>query len=101
MPARHRLNHNESCREKIRTSQLLNRLQDHAFGRIDLNPCQIKSIEILLKKTLPDLVAVEGHLHVTHDAEQLSDAELLSIAAGGSPRAIAPPIIEVEPDQVH
>ncbi len=49
---------NESCREKIQTTQLLNRLQDHALGIIELTPTQIKAIEILIRKTLPDLSAV-------------------------------------------
>lgn len=46
-------------REKIRISMLLNRLEDHAFGKVDLSPTQIKAIEVLLKKSLPDLSAIE------------------------------------------
>ena len=45
-------------RTKIQTSQLLNRLADHAFGKIDLEANQIRSIEILLNKALPNLQAV-------------------------------------------
>lgn len=61
MPARKRPHHNDSCREKIQTSQLLNRLQDHALGAIDLERTQIDAIKILLAKKLPDLS------HVTHE----------------------------------
>jgi hypothetical protein len=47
------------CREKIKTSQLLNRLQNNALGLLELNSVQQRSIEILLRKTLPDLTATE------------------------------------------
>jgi hypothetical protein len=49
---------NESCREKIQTTQLILRLQDHALGIIELDKTQIDAIKILLGKTLPDLSAV-------------------------------------------
>lgn len=51
--------HQEDVRSKIQASQLINRLTDHAFGEIELSQSQIKAIEILLKKKLPDLSAVE------------------------------------------
>lgn len=46
-------------RDKIQANQLINRLESHALGEVELTPTQIKAIEILLKKTLPDLSAVE------------------------------------------
>lgn len=64
MAARKHLTHDEKTRNRIRTSQLLNRLQDNAFGKIELTSGQLKSIEILLKKALPDLSAVQ--LDVEH-----------------------------------
>jgi hypothetical protein len=57
-PKRNQSKHNESCREKIQTSQLLNRLQDHVFNGVEISATQMKAIEILLKKTLPDLQSV-------------------------------------------
>ena len=63
----------ESVREKIRTSQLANRLIDHANGKINLEPTQVKAIEILLRKTLPDLAATETKLTIeTRPVEQLT-----------------------------
>lgn len=59
MAARLRLRHQDEIRAKIQTSQLINRLTDHALGEIDMTPTQIKAIEILLKKSMPDLQAVE------------------------------------------
>ena len=50
--------HSDMVRTKIQTSQLLNRLADQAFGKIELEANQIRSIEILLNKALPNLQAV-------------------------------------------
>lgn len=51
--------HLDSAREKIQTSQLVNRLQDHAFEKITLDKSRVKAIEVLLKKTLPDLQSIQ------------------------------------------
>lgn len=60
--------HQEEVRTKIQTSQLINVLQNHALGadEIDITPTRMKAIEILLKKSLPDLSSTE----ITGDAEQ-------------------------------
>lgn len=59
MAARLNRRHQEMVRDKIQANQLINRLESHALGDVELTPTQIKAIEILLKKTLPDLSAVE------------------------------------------
>lgn len=59
MAARLRSRHQDEVRTKIQTSQLINRLQDHALGEVELSPTQIKAVEVLLRKTLPDLSATE------------------------------------------
>lgn len=61
MAARLRKTHQDDVRAKIQTSQLINRLTDHALGNneIKLDPSQVRAIEVLLKKTLPDLSAIE------------------------------------------
>jgi hypothetical protein len=46
-------------REKIRVSQLINRLIEHVNGELELSWTQIRAAEILLKKSLPDLQAVK------------------------------------------
>ena len=53
-----KIRHDEETRAKIQTSQLLNRLNDHIFADADVSATQMKAIEILLRKTLPDLSAV-------------------------------------------
>lgn len=50
---------NEAWKDRISTSMLTNRLKKHALGLLELTPSQIKAIEILLKKLIPDLKAVE------------------------------------------
>lgn len=57
MAARLNKAHQDDVRLKIQTSQLINRLQDYALGKkgLDLEPARIKAIEILLRKTLPDM----------------------------------------------
>jgi hypothetical protein len=59
MAARKDLRHSEEVRAKIQTSQLVNRLQQNANGEIDMTAGQLKAAEILLRKSLPDLSAVE------------------------------------------
>jgi hypothetical protein len=59
MPARLRKIHQEDVRAKIQTSQLINRLTDHALGTIELTATQVRAIEVLIKKTLPDLQSIE------------------------------------------
>lgn len=52
--------HSEDVKAKIKTSQLLNRLQDNALAEAEfLTRGQIDSIKALLAKTIPDLKAVE------------------------------------------
>ncbi len=51
--------HQDDVRAKIQASQLVNRLTDHALGAIELSSSQVRAIEILLKKTIPDLQSVE------------------------------------------
>ena len=67
MAARLRAKHQDEIRAKIQTSQLVNRLQDHADGKNEMSPTQVRAAEILLKKAMPDLSAIEGAVEV--DAE--------------------------------
>lgn len=61
--------HQKDIRDKIKTSQLVNRLQDFVLdgkdpktgNPIEIDTARLKAIEILLRKSLPDLSSV------THD----------------------------------
>lgn len=60
----------EAWRKKIQATMLLNRLQDHVEGKLDMTPTQIQAAKIVLAKTIPDLKAVEHsgedrHVNVT------------------------------------
>ena len=59
MAERLRKTHQDDVRAKIQTSQLINRLTDHALGNVELSPTQVRAIEVLIKKTLPDLSAIQ------------------------------------------
>jgi hypothetical protein len=52
--------HQDDVRKKIQVSQLINVLQDHALtGEGEITPTRMKAIEILLRKSIPDLSSVE------------------------------------------
>lgn len=65
----------EKTRAKIQTSQLVNRLQKNALGELpeDLSTSKLKSIEILLNKTLPNLqsTTLDGNLTTGLDEETM------------------------------
>tara|TARA_R110002020_G_scaffold48382_7_gene138005 strand:+ start:4035 stop:4328 length:294 start_codon:yes stop_codon:yes gene_type:complete len=52
---------NDVRRQRIQATKLIDRLQQNAFGELaeELSPSRLKSIEILLRKTLPDLATVQ------------------------------------------
>lgn len=60
MAARLRKTHQDDVRTKIQVSQLINVLHKHAFGETEeISASRMKAIEILLRKSLPDLSSVE------------------------------------------
>jgi hypothetical protein len=56
----------EIVREKIRAIKLVQRLQAHIFDGLTLSMSQVRAIEILLRKVVPDLTAVAVKADVTH-----------------------------------
>jgi hypothetical protein len=59
MAARLNRRHTEMVLKKIQASQLINRLQDHVLGVVEMKDSQIRAADILLKKVLADQKAVE------------------------------------------
>jgi hypothetical protein len=49
--------HPDEVRARIRATELITRLQAHIFEKLELSPTQIRAIEILLRKCIPDLTA--------------------------------------------
>lgn len=68
-----KIRHDDETRKKIQASQLINRLQDYALNGGEMDPSRIKAIEILLKKTLPDLSAIDHSGDVTLRHEDALD----------------------------
>jgi hypothetical protein len=68
----------EETRARIKTSQIVNRLTDHVLGKIQMTSSQVSAALGLLKKTLPDLAAVEhtGANGGVIQVESLSELEL-------------------------
>lgn len=50
-----KIRHDEDTRLKIKVAQLINRLTAHASGEVELSSTQVRAIEVLLRKALPDL----------------------------------------------
>lgn len=59
MAARIRSKHQAEVRAKIQASVLIGLLESHAMGEIELSSSRIKAIELLLKKSIPDLQSIE------------------------------------------
>lgn len=59
MAARKTLWTPEIVRQRIKTSQLVNRLVDHVNGKVKMVPSQVTAALGLLRKALPDLSATE------------------------------------------
>ena len=62
--------HQDDVRKKIQASQLVKVLQDHALtGKGEIPPTRLKAIEILLKKSVPDLQAITLSTDPEHPLE--------------------------------
>lgn len=64
----------ESWREKIRISEIINRLQDFTTGKCEMSPAQVKAAQVLLDRVMPTLSASE----VTKRTETVDPQELLA-----------------------
>jgi len=62
--------HAVAVRERIQTTQLVERLQKYAMGdpNVKMNGTRLKAIEMLLDKTLPNLSSVKHEV----DAKQVT-----------------------------
>lgn len=59
MAVRLNLRHQDMIREKIKGSQLVNVLSNHALGKQELGSTQVTAALGLLKKVIPDLKATD------------------------------------------
>jgi hypothetical protein len=73
--------HSELVRQRIQTTQLVNRLTNFALGKLKkpMEPHQVSAALGILRKTLPDLAAVAHSGTIEVEAtklENLTDAEI-------------------------
>jgi hypothetical protein len=80
----------ERCREAIRTTQIIKRLNTFVFEencpqsgkKLEIDTLRMKAIEILLRKSLPDLSAVQ--VDATHDISDPMKELFDHVAAKGA-----------------
>ncbi len=74
MAARKQLWHPDSVRQKIRASQLVNRLEKHAHGEVEMSSTQVTAALGLLDRCVPKLTAtemkVEGEIGVRDSVDR-------------------------------
>jgi hypothetical protein len=87
MAARLNPRHAEMVREKIRASQLVNRLEDHALGEAEMSATQVSAALGLLKKVVPDLSAqqISGDADNPLAVQASVTVEYVDPATGGVP----------------
>lgn len=109
MATRLSLTQAQKTRDKIAISQIVQRLNKHALGKVDMTPTQIKAAEILLRKVLPDVQAISYDVSgtITHAAE-LTDGALLAylneqraIANQANSPALTADIVDAEYTEMH
>lgn len=49
----------ERIRDRIKNSQIAERLVKHALGEVEMTPSQVQAAQVLLRKVMPDLAATE------------------------------------------
>ncbi len=99
-----KIRHDEETRAKIKTSQLINRLENHVFGEVDMKPTQVTAALGLLKKTIPDLSQSDVNHTVKRSATDYTRDELVAFltdareGSSGTPEQTGR---GSEPDSVH
>jgi hypothetical protein len=66
MAARKRRFNTDEVRQKIRAGHLVRRMQHHIDGKIELSMAQVRAIDILLRKIIPDLVQNNVTAEIEH-----------------------------------
>ena len=51
--------HDTKTKRLIQASQLLNRLNSHAMGKVEMTQSQVNAAKVVIGKSIPDLKAVE------------------------------------------
>lgn len=76
--------HQDDVRKKIQVSQLINVLTDHALtGESEMSMSRMKAIEILLRKSLPDLSAITISGDPENPVSTVSRIEIVPLSDNG------------------
>jgi len=71
-----REHHLQATREKIQAANLIHRLQECVFGKVELSSQQVAAAKALLAKVLPDLQATQLTGEVHHNYALMPDEAL-------------------------
>lgn len=66
----------ELVRQRIQTTKLVQRLEKHAHGEVEMTQTQVRAAEILLSKTLPSLTSTDLNLDGQLGTYDVSDKPL-------------------------
>ena len=90
-------------RERIRVSMLMRRLNDHVLGKCEMSTSQVQAATYLISQSIgKPAQAIEHSGSISHrHSNEMSEAELEHIAAGGSARAAVEATGAKEPSLVH
>jgi hypothetical protein len=66
MGRRRDTSHSQETRDKIKITQLINRLTQHAMGEVEMTATQVTAALGLIRKALPDLAAMEVKAQIEH-----------------------------------
>lgn len=83
MAARLNRRHQDFVRDKIQATQLIKRLTNHALGELELTQTQIRAIEILLNKSVPNLSSVELSGNEDNPVHTVTRVELVPLSDNG------------------
>ncbi len=61
-----KIRHDSETRAKIQSAQIINRLEGHIMGTVELSATQVSAGLGLLRKTIPDLSQAEIKSELTH-----------------------------------
>ncbi len=109
MAARKRTWTPQVVRDRMRANALSKRLQQFALGEkdeagqpVNMTPAQVTAALGILKKCVPDLSCVElgGEVHHRHTRD-MTDEELIAIAAGSGTGTAVTAAGEAEPPELH
>ena len=81
MAERLRPRHQQEIKDKIQTSQLINRLNKHIDGEIELSASQVDAIKFLVNKTLSNAPIISDN-KTTLEGELISELVVKVVNAG-------------------